>query len=50
MIHENAINEWSEIVPWISKKHVEQDLLICRALVAIYRKLSGMDISKCFHF
>jgi len=36
MIHENAINEWSEIVPWISKKHVEQDLLICRALVAIY--------------
>jgi predicted nucleotidyltransferase component of viral defense system len=36
MIHENAINEWSETVPWVSKKNVEQDLLICRALVAIY--------------
>ncbi|KAA6339070.1 hypothetical protein EZS27_012964 [termite gut metagenome] len=36
MIHENAIIEWSEIVPWISKKQVEQDLIICRVLVAIY--------------
>ncbi|MDR1939155.1 MAG: nucleotidyl transferase AbiEii/AbiGii toxin family protein [Tannerellaceae bacterium] len=36
MIPEIAITEWNEIVPWISKKQVEQDLLICRALVAIY--------------
>ena len=36
MITENAIIEWSETVPWISKIQVEQDLLICRALVLIY--------------
>ncbi|GHU79127.1 hypothetical protein FACS1894145_2600 [Bacteroidia bacterium] len=36
MIPEIAITEWNEIVPWFSKKNVEQDLLICRALVAIY--------------
>jgi predicted nucleotidyltransferase component of viral defense system len=36
MIPENAIIEWSETAPWINKIQVEQDLLICRTLVAIY--------------
>jgi predicted nucleotidyltransferase component of viral defense system len=36
MITENAIIEWSETVHWVSKIQVEQDLIITRALVAIY--------------
>lgn len=37
MIPENAITEWREFVPWKSDVQIEQDLLICRALVAIYQ-------------
>lgn len=36
MIPDYAILEWGKVVPWDSKKYVEQDLIICRALVAIY--------------
>jgi len=36
MIPERAIIEWRESVPWIKEVMVEQDLIICRALVAIY--------------
>lgn len=36
MIPELAIQEWQEYAPWSSTEQVEQDLLICRALVAIY--------------
>jgi predicted nucleotidyltransferase component of viral defense system len=36
MIPENAIIEWSATAPWVNRIQVEQDLLICRALVAIY--------------
>jgi len=36
MIPERAIIEWREYVPWIKEIMVEQDLIICRALVAIY--------------
>jgi predicted nucleotidyltransferase component of viral defense system len=36
MIPERAIIEWREHVPWIKATMVEQDLIICRALVAIY--------------
>jgi len=36
MIPERAIIEWREFVPWIKEIMVEQDLIICRALVAIY--------------
>jgi predicted nucleotidyltransferase component of viral defense system len=36
MIPERAIIEWREYVPWIKETMVEQDLIICRALVAIY--------------
>jgi predicted nucleotidyltransferase component of viral defense system len=36
MIPKIAITEWTNIVPWSDINNVEQDLLICRALVAIY--------------
>ena len=36
MIPERAIVEWGNFVPWIKETMVEQDLIICRALVAIY--------------
>jgi len=36
MIPERAIIEWRECVPWVKEIMVEQDLIICRALVAIY--------------
>jgi predicted nucleotidyltransferase component of viral defense system len=36
MIPRDYIIEWKSVVPWIDMLMVEQDLLICRALVAIY--------------
>lgn len=36
MIPELAIQEWQEKAPWPAVEQIEQDLLICRALVAIY--------------
>jgi len=36
MIPQRAIIEWRESVPWIKEIMVEQDLIICRALVSIY--------------
>jgi len=36
MIPERAIIEWRKFVPWIKEIMVEQDLIICRSLVAIY--------------
>jgi predicted nucleotidyltransferase component of viral defense system len=36
MIPKNAITEWNNVVPWVDINNVEQDLIICRALVAIY--------------
>jgi predicted nucleotidyltransferase component of viral defense system len=36
MIPERAIIEWRESVPWIKETMVEQDLIICCALVTIY--------------
>lgn len=36
MIPEYAIREWNEFVPWTEKVQVEQDLIICRALVDIF--------------
>jgi predicted nucleotidyltransferase component of viral defense system len=36
MIQQTAITEWTETVPWIDMLQVEQDLIICRALIAIY--------------
>ena len=36
MIPERYIKEWSELLPWKSKDYIEQDLIICRALCALY--------------
>jgi len=37
MIPESAIIEWRDVVPWAEDAQVEQDLIICRALTAIYQ-------------
>ena len=36
MIIETAINEWYQTYPWQKMHFVEQDLIICRALCALY--------------
>jgi len=36
MIPERAIKEWSEFLPWKTKEYIEQDLIICRALCALF--------------
>ena len=36
MIPERYITEWSEKAPWVVNKFIEQDLILCRALVSIY--------------
>ena len=36
MIPLSYITQWSEIAPWVDNKMIEQDLIICRALVSIY--------------
>lgn len=36
MIERESIQAWNEQVPWENPAKVEQDLLICRSLVAIY--------------
>lgn len=36
MIPELHINEWHEVVPWSNSLMVEQDLIICHALVSIF--------------
>ena len=36
MIPQAFITEWSNQVPWQTNEQVEQDLVICRALVEIF--------------
>lgn len=36
MIQRPFITQWGTVVPWTSPRHVEQDLIISRALVTIY--------------
>lgn len=36
MIPERFITQWSKTAPWRDNKQVEQDLIICRSLCAIY--------------
>lgn len=36
MIQRALITQWGTVVPWSSPRLVEQDLIICRALVSIY--------------
>jgi predicted nucleotidyltransferase component of viral defense system len=37
MIPQAFITEWSNAVPWLTNEKVEQDLVICRALVEIFK-------------
>ncbi len=37
MIPSRDIIEWSDFVPWTSNEQVEQDLVICRSLVALFK-------------
>lgn len=37
MIPQAYITEWSNNVPWQTNEQVEQDLVICRALVALFQ-------------
>ena len=37
MIPQAYITEWSNSVPWQSNEQVEQDLVICRALIEIFK-------------
>ncbi|MCL1942448.1 MAG: nucleotidyl transferase AbiEii/AbiGii toxin family protein [Candidatus Azobacteroides sp.] len=36
MIPEYAIKEWNKTIPWHRNEQIEQDLIICRALVALF--------------
>jgi len=36
MIPQSAIKQWSEFFPWKNNAQIEQDLVICRALAAIF--------------
>lgn len=36
MIQKSFVTQWGTVVPWSSPRLVEQDLIICRALVSIY--------------
>ena len=36
MIHANALTEWKQKMQWRDTLQAEQDLLICRCLVAIF--------------
>lgn len=36
MINRTAIQQWSNHAPWIDNAQIEQDLIICRALVSIF--------------
>jgi predicted nucleotidyltransferase component of viral defense system len=36
MIPQPAIKKWSELFPWKRNSQIEQDLIICRALVALF--------------
>ena len=37
MIPQAYIIEWSNHVPWQTNEQVEQDLVICRAIVALFQ-------------
>jgi predicted nucleotidyltransferase component of viral defense system len=36
VIHKNAIIEWRKVAPWRELRYIEQDMIITRALIAIY--------------
>ena len=37
MIPKDYITEWREHAPWVTDAQVEQDLVICRALLEIFQ-------------
>jgi hypothetical protein len=37
MIPQSAITAWSAVAPWTNNEQIEQDLVIARALIEIYR-------------
>ncbi len=39
MIQKAFITQWGTVAPWSSPRLVEQDLIICRALVSIFSDL-----------
>lgn len=41
MIQKAFITQWGTVVPWSSPRLVEQDLIICRALVSIFSDTEG---------
>jgi hypothetical protein len=36
MIPQDLISEWKKAAPWSQNDQVEQDLIVCRALVEIF--------------
>jgi predicted nucleotidyltransferase component of viral defense system len=36
MINRTSIQQWSDHAPWIDNAQLEQDLIICHALVTIF--------------
>ena len=52
MIPQDFISEWKKAAPWSQNDQVEQDMIICRALVEIFSHpdLSGFDLSRAAEF
>lgn len=48
MIPQAYITEWRQMVPWHSNEQVEQDLVICRALVEIFAGIDWLAKSLAF--
>lgn len=43
MIPRDFITEWREHAPWVLDRQVEQDLVICRALVELFSRKTIAD-------
>lgn len=50
MINRTAIQQWSEHAPWIDNAQIEQDLIICRALVSIFSDIDKMEGEKRLNY
>ena len=47
MIAERYITEWSKSFPWTKNSFVEQDMVISRALVDIFRRCRTTLAQRC---
>ena len=45
MIPQYSIQEWHEHVPWNTDAMIEQDLIICRALISIFSDEFVTDVN-----